>query len=731
MIDVAPGRTTGQALPSSEAAKAARSALSMSVIIEAGMPDPGLRARVDKIVQALDPLTEIRVVCARQWDDAPPGVSIVVNNASSRGDRLDTASEGASGDLLAFINASVEPHPGWQARAVELLYDETIAAAGGPHLLPDNPTPGQRAAWLVLSSKLGSGPLTYRFIRAPRRDVREMPTTNMVVRRSAFEAVGGFQSPSPLGDDARLCYKLRALLGLRVVCDPGLAVADPPPALQRPFLSLLLQWGRKRGDLGRRLPETCRGLAYPLPALGLLLLALLASAAVVWELARIALLSVVVLYALAGLWMMLRGHHLTAGALAAVGLPLSHAAYGAGFWLGYLGPNLGEATPGRFRQRPPRILIMNWRDITHPWAGGAEAYMHEIARRWARDGADVGWLCGRYRGGKRTEVIDGIRIHRVGGHFTLYPLAALAYLLRLRRRYDVVIDCENGIPFFAPLYARKPVVLVVFHVHAEVFRTELPKYLARVALFLEGWVMPRVYRHNQLVTISASTRADLRAAGYAASRIRIVTSGVELPAIERSVDRSSRPLLVYLGRLKRYKSVDVLLRAMPDVRRVYPDARLAIVGQGPDRHRLERIAWNLGLASSVHFYGYLDRQTRDNLLARAWVAVCPSAFEGFGVICLEANALGTPVVASQVAGLKDAVLDGRTGHLVPYGDSAVLADALTDLVGDPAKRLAMGQAGREWAAAHSWDQSAHEFLDLVLATLPAARPAPALAPGLR
>jgi glycosyltransferase involved in cell wall biosynthesis len=355
--------------------------------------------------------------------------------------------------------------------------------------------------------------------------------------------------------------------------------------------------------------------------------------------------------------------------------------------------------------------------------------MHQIARRWARAGCEVGWLCQRYHGGKRVEVIDGIRIHRVGGRFTLYPFAALAYLFRLRSRYDAIVDCQNGIPFFTPLYSRKPVTLVVFHLHTEVFRRELPKWLSWFALWLENWLMPRAYSRGPVVTISGSSQADLEARGFARDRISRVVPGVDPPDAGASIPASASPLIVCLGRLKAYKSVDVLLRAMPEILRGRPDARLAIVGQGPERPKLEQLAWKLGLAASVRFYGYLEKPVRNRLLARAWVSVCPSAFEGYGLVCVEANAWGVPVVAASVPGLRDSVRDGVTGVLVPHGDVRRLADEIAGLIDDPARRQAMGIAGRSWAAAHDWQQSAERFLEVVggLAPAPAAtEPAPQL-----
>ena len=690
---------------------------SMSVIIVAS-PGVRLRRQIDMVRSSLGTgSTEIILACETPWADAPDDVRIViVNRTLSRGDKLDRAAEEANGELLVFLQADDVLHEGWRQRALEIMRDPSIAAAGGPQLL-GGATAGERATRLMLGARLGSGPLRHRFGHAQRHDVAELPVLNLVVRRSAFLAVGGFQSPTPFGDDTRLCYKLRTLLGLRIVYDPALRVEAPPIDLGA-LLSLVFGWGRHRGDLMRRLPQASKPLPYALPAIALLATVIALLLAPIAPSARIALAIAASMYLLAGLRMTLASGELGAGALAGIGLPVMHLVYGAGFLKGYFGHTLAEVCPPAPSSRAPRILVCNWRDITHPWAGGAEHYMHQLARRWERTGCEVGWLSQRYHGGKRVEVIDGIRIHRVGGRFTLYPFAALAYMFRLRHRYDAIVDCENGIPFFSPLYCRKPVTLVVFHLHSDVFRRELPGWLRWFALWLESWLMPRVYSTGPIVTISGSTQAELEARGYERSRITRVVPGVDLPRPEQNVARSEAPLIVCLGRLKAYKSVDVLLQAMPQILRAHPQARLAIVGQGPERVRLERLAWSLGLAASVRFYGYLEKQQRDRLLARAWVSVCPSAFEGYGLVCVEANAWGVPVVAANVPGLRDSVTAGVTGVLVAYGDHARMAQEISDLIGDPVRRKSLGQAGRAWAATHDWQQSAESFLEVIGRQIP-------------
>jgi glycosyltransferase involved in cell wall biosynthesis len=504
---------------------------------------------------------------------------------------------------------------------------------------------------------------------------------------------------------------------------------EAPAAGVRALMSVMFRWGRQRGDLTRRLPQVSKPIPYAAPAIALLCMVIALAMAPFTVLGRSILLLTACAYLAASIAVMLRSRQLQTGVLAATGIPMMHLAYGAGFLRGYFGSNLGEVCPPAPSRRGPRILICNWRDVTHPWAGGAEHYMHQIARRWARAGCDVGWLSQRYHGGKRVETIDGIRIHRVGGRFTLYPFAAIAYLFRLRNRYDAIVDCQNGIPYFTPLYTRKPVTLVVFHLHTDVFRRELPKWLSWFALWLENWLMPRAYARGPVVTISGSSQADLEARGFAKDRITRVVPGVDLPQVSENIPSSASPLIVCLGRLKAYKSVDVLLRAMPEILRSHPDARLAIVGQGPERAKLEQLAWSLGLAASVRFHGYLDKNVRNRLLARSWVSVCPSAFEGYGLVCVEANAWGVPVVAASVPGLRDSVRDGVTGVLVPHGDVRRLAGEITGLIDDPVRRKAMGMAGRSWAAAHDWQQSAERFLEVVGALAPvpvAAEPAPQL-----
>jgi len=191
------------------------------------------------------------------------------------------------------------------------------------------------------------------------------------------------------------------------------------------------------------------------------------------------------------------------------------------------------------------ILLLNWWDPTHPWAGGAEAYCFQIARRWVQGGHRVTWFCGRHEDQSSNGSIEGIEIIRRGGFYSVYPHGALCYLTRFRGQFDVILDGANGIPFFTPLYSRIPKIALVHHVHSEVFFRELPSHLAHLANLMERVGMPLVYRHVPFITVSESSRRALVKLGIPAEQISIVHNGVDC-TWHRPGAKSDTPLVAFL-----------------------------------------------------------------------------------------------------------------------------------------------------------------------------------------
>lgn len=369
------------------------------------------------------------------------------------------------------------------------------------------------------------------------------------------------------------------------------------------------------------------------------------------------------------------------------------------------------------------VLILNWRDPEHPSAGGAEAYLAEIARLLLARGDRVTWLAGAHpaRSGKRsspprtelTDFADGLmNLSRRGRSFSVYPAAALTYLHRLRGRVDLVIDGENGIPFFSPLYSRVPKIALVHHVHREIFELELPAPLALLGRWLEGRLMPWAYRREWFVAVSESTRRELLELGVAADRMAVVHNGLDTRRFTPGTDGEPSDIL-WLGRLRRYKSVETLLDAAARLHAAGSAARVVIAGDGPERAPLERHAARLGLAERIEFLGFVGEERKLRLLRGARIVVQTSRKEGWGMTVLEANACGVPVVAADVPGLRDSVRHRMTGLLVPWGDAESLAAALGNLLRDDPLHARLSAGARAWARSFSWRASGARWLELI------------------
>ncbi|GAA1263973.1 glycosyltransferase family 4 protein [Sphaerisporangium rubeum] len=358
-----------------------------------------------------------------------------------------------------------------------------------------------------------------------------------------------------------------------------------------------------------------------------------------------------------------------------------------------------------------RVAVVNWRDPWHRSAGGAEAYAWEIGRRLAEQGAEVTFVTARDEGQTRADRVDGIDIVRIGGVFTVYP-RVLAWLAR--RRFDAVIDCQNGIPFFTPWVVprRVPVVCVMHHVHDAQFGVHFPGWMARAGRFLEGPVARHVYRNRVCAAVSPSTVAAMRDRLGWTGPIHVVPNGGD-PPVPAPAPPSEQPSLVCVGRLVAHKRVERIIEAAAALRAEWPGLVLHIVGRGPEEDRLRRTAADLG--DTVRFHGFVGAHEKARLVASSWLHLSASQGEGWGLSVLEAAALGVPTVAYDVDGLRDAVRDGRTGRLVRHGESleTVAGAMLKDVA---ARRAEIAAECRAWSSRFGWDESTRRMARLLTLT---------------
>ncbi len=361
-----------------------------------------------------------------------------------------------------------------------------------------------------------------------------------------------------------------------------------------------------------------------------------------------------------------------------------------------------------------KILIYNWRDLKHVWAGGAEMYIHELAKGLIEKGHNVTVFCGNDGKNSRYEIIDGVQIVRRGGFYTVYAWAFLYYVLKFRGKFDLIIDSENGIPFFTPLYTRTPVIGLIHHIHQDYFKNHINHPMARVANLLEGKLMPAVYKNSRMITVSGSSKEAMNKLGFDDDRnkITLVKPGVSLDKVKLS-SKTKHPTVLYLGRLKEYKSIDVAIKAFKLIKEKFPTAKFNIVGEGDHREYLENLTSELDLSNEVNFMGKVDEDTKWELLASSWVMVQPSSNEGWGITVIEANASATPVVASNVIGLKDSVRNPHTGFLVKYGDHEEFSDAMLSIISDKKLRGHMAKESMVWAALHTWENSISQLEEVI------------------
>lgn len=360
-----------------------------------------------------------------------------------------------------------------------------------------------------------------------------------------------------------------------------------------------------------------------------------------------------------------------------------------------------------------KVLILNWRDTKHIWAGGAEIYIHEITKRWVMDGYQVTMFCGNDGLQKRNEVIDGINIFRRGGFYTVYLWAFLYYIIKFRGKFDVIIDCENGVPFFSPLYSRKPIFLVIHHVHQEVFRPYLKAPLSFIASIVEGSLMPIIYKNKNIITVSESSKKEISNLKlFSQDKINVIHNGINQLKL-KNYKKTTHPSICYVGRLKPYKQVEIAIKAFSRIIKKFGNAKFYIAGEGESKDQLKALVNNLKLDKKVLFLGKISEQKKYALLSKSWLMVQPSMVEGWGITVIEANACGTCVVASNVNGLKDSVKDNVTGFLVENKNVNQFAKTISSVFQNKKLRDELSKNAYVWSKSFSWDKSSSIFLNLI------------------
>ncbi len=351
------------------------------------------------------------------------------------------------------------------------------------------------------------------------------------------------------------------------------------------------------------------------------------------------------------------------------------------------------------------ILILSDRDWTHPQAGGTGTNLYSQVSRWVAWGHRVSVIACSYPGAAASEQLGALTLHRVGGRSTVFPRVIWRQWRKLVPDADVVLEVVNGVTFLTPLWCRTPRVTLIHHIHRDHYAAELGAPGKLAAFALETMPLRLLYGRARVETISQTSAREIERHGVPRERIEIVYVGADLegftpdPAV-----RAGEPTLLYLGRLKRYKRIEIVL----DVLQGAPGAVLDLAGDGDHRDALIAEIARRGLADRVRVHGYVSEQLKLELYRRAWVNITASSAEGWGLSATEAGASGTPSAALRLGGLTEAIEDGRTGILA--SDPAELTARVAALLANPQLRDRLGRQARERAAEFSWDETARRTL---------------------
>jgi glycosyltransferase involved in cell wall biosynthesis len=352
-----------------------------------------------------------------------------------------------------------------------------------------------------------------------------------------------------------------------------------------------------------------------------------------------------------------------------------------------------------------RVLWLNWRDIKNPEAGGAEVFTHEVMRRLVKKGYEMTLFTSQFLNAPKNERIDGIFIIREGGKYTVYSKAR-GYCKKYTKNYDLVIDEINVRPFLTPKFLKKenkPILAMIHQISPEQFLFELPFPLSYIGYYYLEKKWLSYYKDISTLTVSDSTKKDLENLGF--RKVSVIPEGLSTTPLLDVPQKEAIPTIVFIGRLKRHKLPDHAILAFSSIKQQITDAQLWVIGDGYMLNELRR-KFNI---KDVTFYGHVSSDLKFRLLSKSHIVLIPAIREGWGLVVTESNAMGTPVVAYDVPGLRDSIRNGETGILVKENSPNSLAQAAISLLKDQNLLLKYSYNALSFSRQFSWDNTAYAF----------------------
>ncbi|QQS38629.1 glycosyltransferase family 4 protein [Candidatus Woesebacteria bacterium] len=371
------------------------------------------------------------------------------------------------------------------------------------------------------------------------------------------------------------------------------------------------------------------------------------------------------------------------------------------------------------------ILVFSWRGPKHPLAGGAEQVMHEHMKGWVKAGHNVTLFTSNFQNALRDQELDGVRIFRRANQILGVHIAAFFWYIFGKQKYDVVVDQFHGIPFFTPFYVRKPKLAVLQEVARGVWlKNDLPKPLNLIVGIIGYLAEPFqfvIYRKVKFMVGSQSAKDELSKMRLPRKSITVVPHGTLITLPKPFPKKEKDITITFLGALAKDKGIEDAIKTFALINQRAKEEsdtknyKYWIIGKGGSDYvaYLTKLAKNLGIYEKTKFWGFVSEAKKFELLARSHILINPSILEGFGLVNIEANAVGTPVVAYTAPGLVDSVKDKYSGYLIKPNSPVNFADVIYMLVNDKKKYDVLVKGSRDWAEKFTWKKSRKLSLSLL------------------
>lgn len=363
-----------------------------------------------------------------------------------------------------------------------------------------------------------------------------------------------------------------------------------------------------------------------------------------------------------------------------------------------------------------RILWLSWKDLSHPQAGGAEVVKEQIARRLAKAGYEIVILTSGFNGARSKEERDGYKIIRVGGRWTVYWAAYRFYKKNLQGWPDLIIDEVNTVPFFAKFYVKEQNILLIHQLARKVWFYQLPLPFGLIGYLLEPiyiWLL----RDRNVVTISESTRKELRRFGHRSNHVYIISMGTDIEPVENlfGIIKYGKPTLLSIGSIRPMKRTDHIVRVFEIAKKKIRNLQLIIAGDATGVYGSSV----LGLIArspymdSITTLGQVSKEKKIELMQKSHVLAVTSIKEGWGLVVTEANSQGTPAVVYDVDGLRDSTIDGKTGVITKCNTPQALADAIVDMLSNHSHYSRLREAAWKASREITFEKSAQDLMEVL------------------